>query len=194
VTSPAVCLRETAEATARLVRRALAAGASHVLVDTSGLVEGRFGVALKRLKIERVAPDVLLVLQAREECEPILRALPAAAAPAVVRLPAAVTAPRSAVARRRAREEALAAHLAGARPVTLDLARVPARLALPRRGLSVLDAAGALVGLDDREGRTLGLGWISAIDTATAQVTVQTRVDASRIAALAIGRERYRAA
>jgi polynucleotide 5'-hydroxyl-kinase GRC3/NOL9 len=48
-TSPARCMRETAEATARLVRRALDLGCDRVLVDTSGLVAGPFGVALKRL-------------------------------------------------------------------------------------------------------------------------------------------------
>ena len=194
VTSPATCLRETADAAARLVGRALAGRAAHVLVDTSGLVEGRFGQALKRLKIERVAPDVLLVLQAGDECEPILRALPASGGPAVVRLPAAPTMRRTATVRRRAREQALEAHLAGAVPVTLDLARVPARPALPRRGLTVIDAAGALVGLDDADGRTLGLGWISAIDTAKGRVTVETRVDGATIAGIVIGRERYRAA
>jgi polynucleotide 5'-hydroxyl-kinase GRC3/NOL9 len=194
VTSPATCLRETADATARLVRRALAAGAAHVLVDTSGLVDGRFGQALKRLKLERVAPDALLILQTRDECEPILRALPAAGGPSVVRLPAAPTARRTATMRRRAREAALQAHLAGAVPVTLDLARVAARPALPRRGLTVIDAAGVLVGLDDPQGRTLGLGWISAIDAGQARVTVETRVDVGRVAAVVIGRERYRAA
>ena len=193
VTSPAICLRETADATARLVQRALGGRAAHVLVDTSGLVEGRFGEALKRLKIERVAPDVLLVLQRKDECEPILRALPASAGPAVVRLPAAPTARRTPTARRHAREQALQAHLAGAAPVTLDLARVTARPALPRRGLTVIDAAGALVGLDDADGRTLGLGWISAIDAAKGRVTVETRVDGARVAGVAIGRERYRA-
>ena len=134
------------------------------------------------------------MLQARDECEPILRALPAAGGPVVVRLPAAPTARRSPAVRRRAREQALHSHLAVATAVTLDLARVPARPALPGRGLAVIDAAGALVGLDDPEGRTLGLGWISAIDAARARVTVETRVDAARVAAVAIGRERYRAA
>jgi polynucleotide 5'-hydroxyl-kinase GRC3/NOL9 len=190
VTSPVTCLGETADATARQVRRALDAGCARVLVDTSGLVQGGLGVALKRLKIARVAPDVLLVLQAADECEAILRALPRPA-PAVVRLPAAPAARRSAAARRRARQRALDAHLAGAVTVTLDLARVPARPALPGRGPATIDAAGALVGLDARDGRTLGLGWISALDGG--RLTVQTPVDAGRVAAVAIGRERYRA-
>jgi polynucleotide 5'-hydroxyl-kinase GRC3/NOL9 len=194
VTSPATCPRETADATARQVRRALAAGSAHVLVDTSGLVEGRFGLALKRLKIERVAPDVLLVLQRVDECEPILIALAGAPPPSIVRLPAAATARRSAAARRRARQRSLQTYLAGAVPVTLDLARVAARPAPAGRGLAVIGTAGALVGLDAGDGHTLGLGWISAVDVAKARLTVETGVDAARIAAVAIGRERYRAA
>lgn len=194
VTSPAACPRESAEAAGRLARRALDAGFARVLVDTAGLVEGRLGATLKWLEIERLAPDVLLVLQETDECEPILRALPGSGGPAVLRLLAARTTRRSAAVRRQARQQSLRAHLRGARPVTLDLGRVPARPALPGRGPAVVDAAGALVGLEDPRGATLGLGWISAVDPAGGWLTVQTAVDGGRVAAVAIGRERYRAA
>jgi polynucleotide 5'-hydroxyl-kinase GRC3/NOL9 len=248
VTSPARCMRETAEATARLVRRALELGHDRVLVDTSGLVEGHFGRALKRLKIDRVGPDVLVALQRTDEVEPLLSVYAEAGRPMIVRLPAApparrsaactmLTAPssssrsswdrrrsrpramraaicsvglvsprstcdsigaetpqRSAAARRHARQRALDAHLGGAVPVTLDLARIDARPAPAVRGLAVSEAEGALVGLDGGDGCTLGLGWVRAIDTANGRLTVQTRVAPDRIAAVAIGRERYRAA
>jgi polynucleotide 5'-hydroxyl-kinase GRC3/NOL9 len=194
VTSPATCPAATADATARQVARARAAGFGRVLVDTSGLVEGALGRALKRLKLERVAPDVLLVLQRAAECEPILTALRVGARPCVVRLPAAAPGRRTAAVRRHARQRSLEAHLAGAAPVTLDLAGVAVRLAPGTRGLTLSEAAGVLVALDDREGRTLGLGWISAIDLDAARLTVQTRVEGARVAAVVIGRERYRVA
>jgi polynucleotide 5'-hydroxyl-kinase GRC3/NOL9 len=193
VTSPATCLRETAEATARLVARALAEGCDRVLVDTSGLVQGDLGRALKRVKIDRVRPDVVIALERAGECEPILSAY-ASGPPTIVRLPAARTTPRSAASRRQQRMRALDAHLAGSAPVTLDLARVPARPVPTRRGLAVIDIAGVLVGLDDHDGRTRGLGWIRAIDARKARLTVETAVDGEAIAAVAIGRERYRAA
>jgi polynucleotide 5'-hydroxyl-kinase GRC3/NOL9 len=193
-TSPARCMRETAEATARLVRRGLESGCDRVLVDTSGLVEGPFGLALKRQKIDRVAPDVLLVLQRADECEPILRLYANRPRLRIVRLAVAATARRSAAARRLARHRALRAHLAGAVPVTLDLTRVPARAAPAMRGLTVVEVEGALVGLDDAHGRTLGLGWVTALDMTKARLTVDTRVDGRAIAAVAIGRESYRAA
>jgi len=194
VTSPATCMRETAEATGRLVQRALDIGCDRVLVNTSGLVEGRFGRALKRLKIDSVGPDVLVALQRAEECEPILRAYADAPRPLIVRLPAAPTTRRSATARRSARRRALDAHLAGAVQVTLDLTRVAARPAPAGHGLAVIDVEGTLVGLQTRDGCTLGLGWVRAIDAAKAQLTVDTRVDGGSIAAVALGRERYRAA
>jgi polynucleotide 5'-hydroxyl-kinase GRC3/NOL9 len=191
VTSPAACPAATADATARQVARARAAGFERVLVDTSGLVEGALGRALKRLKLERVAPDALLVLQRTAECEPILSALPPRVRPRVVRLPAAAPGRRTPAVRRHARRRSLDAHLAGAAPLTLDLADVTVRPAPGARGLTLPEAAGALVALADHEGRTLGLGWISAIDLDAAQLTVQTGVDGARVAAVMVGRERY---
>lgn len=194
VTSPATCMQQTADATGRLVRRALAAGCDRVLVDTSGLVDGPFGRALKRLKIDRVTPDVLVALQRGAECEPILHAYADRPRPSIVRLPAAPTRRRTAAARRQARQRALEAHLAGAVPVTLDLAQLSARPALAKRGLAVIEVEGALVGLQAGDGATLGLGWVRTLDAATARLTVETRVDGRRVVGVAIGLERYRAA
>ena len=189
VTSPARCMRETAESTARLVRHAQAIGCTRVLVDTSGLVGGGFGHALKRRKIDAVRPDVLIALQRADECEPILRTDAGARGPAIVRLPAPVTTRRSPAVRGQARRRALEAHLAGAVAVTLDLTRVAARPAPAARGLALADAEGVLVGLDGRDEGTLGLGWVRAVDAPRARLTVETAVAEARIAAVVIGRE-----
>ena len=192
LTSPARCMRETGDATARLVARAFDEGCARVLVDTSGLVEGHFGLALKRIKIDRVHPDLLIALQRSAECEPILQRYEGG--PAILRLPAATAARRSQAERRRRRQRALDRHLAGAKPVGLDLTRVAARPAPAAGGLAVIDVLGTLVGLDDHAGHTRGLGWVSALDVETARLTVDTAVDAGGITAVAIGRERYRVA
>jgi polynucleotide 5'-hydroxyl-kinase GRC3/NOL9 len=191
-TSPARCLRETAEAAARLVRRALELGCDRVVVDTSGLVAGPFGLALKRLKIDRVAPDVLVVLQRADECEPILDATVGTPGRATIRLAAATTARRSPAARRQTRWRALQAHLAGSAEVSLDLTRIAVRAAPAARGLNL--AEGVLVALDGPDGRTLGLGWVRGADATPARLVVQTAVDPVKIRAVAIGRERYVAA
>src|SRR5439155_1738529 len=107
-TSPVRYIRETAEATGRLVRRALDAGFERVLVDTGGLVEGPLGLALKRAKVRAADPDLVLVLQRREESEPIARALESAARPRVLRLaPSPAVVRRTATRRREHREPAL---------------------------------------------------------------------------------------
>src|SRR5262249_62379471 len=125
-------------------------------------------------------------------CEPIL-ALNEDRIP-VVRLPAATAGRRSQAERRRHRQRALDAHLAGAAPVALDVTRVAVRPAPSARGLAVVEVIGTLVGLDDRAGRTRGLGWVSGLDVGSGRLTVQTAVDGEGIAAVAIGREHYRVA
>src|SRR5438093_11477658 len=121
-TPPVRYIRETAEATGRLVRRALSAGFERVLVDTGGLVEGPLGLALKRAKIRAVDPDLVLVLQRRDESEPIARALESGGTrPRVVRLPpSSAVVRRTATRRREHRERILRDYLA--RAATIELA------------------------------------------------------------------------
>jgi polynucleotide 5'-hydroxyl-kinase GRC3/NOL9 len=190
VTSPATCMPQTADATARLARRALARGCTRVLVNTSGLVEGPFGRALKRLKIERVAPDLLLVLERAAECEAIVGPYATGARPAVVRLGAAPTTRRSAAVRRESRQRGLQTHLAGASLGTLDLDRVAVRAVPSERDPLLLPLDGALVGLATDEGDVQGLGVVHALDLERACLTVRTRVDLDRVATVLIGRER----
>src|SRR5436190_3323022 len=135
-TSPVRYIRETADATGRLVRRALDAGFERVLVDTGGLVEGPLGLALKRAKIRAVDPDLVLVLQRRDESEPIARALESGGArPRVVRLaPSSAVVRRTATRRREHRERILRDYLARAATIELDTARIPLR---DRRGTAV---------------------------------------------------------
>ena len=127
-TSPRDHVAETVVATRRLTDRAIGLGVDRVLVDTSGLVHGEVGRALKQAKIDLVGPDLILCLQRDGECEAILLPYAHHGPPAVVRLsPAPTVRRRSAEERRQHRERSMAAYFAGARPVTLDLARVVLR-------------------------------------------------------------------
>ena len=56
----------------RLVDRALEGGADPVLIDTTGMVQGRAGFLLKQMKIELVRPTHLLVLEKEGEFNPLL--------------------------------------------------------------------------------------------------------------------------
>jgi polynucleotide 5'-hydroxyl-kinase GRC3/NOL9 len=191
VTSPARCVHETAEATARLAAHALRNGCDRLLVDTCGLVDGDVGRALKRSKVERVAPDLVIALQREDECEAMLGDCGASGRPAILRLPAAPTTPRSINARRRHRQQMLAEHLLGATPRVFDLAQLDIRTAPATRGLAVVDLSDVLVGLDGRDGWTLGVGRISAVDAARGRLTIDTALDPGRVSALVIGREKF---
>ena len=187
-TSPVRYIRETAEATGRLVRRALSGGFQRVLVDTGGLVEGPLGLALKRAKIRAVDPDLVLVLQRRDESEPIARALESAGArPRVVRLaPSPAVLRRTATRRREHRERILREYLARAAIIELDVARVPLK---DRRGAVVADVdAGRLLGVLGGAGETLGIARVRAWKPEEGRVVVETPVAADRIAMLVAGR------
>jgi polynucleotide 5'-kinase involved in rRNA processing len=187
-TSAARCLRETALATARLVDRARALGFERILVDTSGLVAGDFGRALKRLKIDAVRPDLLLLVQRAGECEHIVRAYEAAGSPVIARV-AALASPvrRTPAVRRLHRERALAAALAGAVDVEVAADRL---VTIAGESVSATpELVGTLVAVRGTEGAVRGLGWVKQVGERT--VTVATAVPAID-AAVVVGREKYR--
>jgi polynucleotide 5'-hydroxyl-kinase GRC3/NOL9 len=186
-TSPVRYIRETAEATGRLVRRALDAGFDRVLVDTGGLVEGPLGVALKRAKIRAADPDLVLVVQRRDESEPIARALEAAPRPRVVRLaPSPAVARRTATRRREHREKMLRDYFARGATIALPTVRVSLR---DRRGQALVDvAAGLLVGVLGTDGETLGIARVKAWEPDRGRIVIDTPVAADRIASLVAGR------
>jgi polynucleotide 5'-hydroxyl-kinase GRC3/NOL9 len=190
-TSPARHLRDTARATARLVERARALGFDRILIDTSGLVAGDFGRALKRLKIDAVQPDLLVLLQRGRECEHIAAAYEAAGVPVLARVPALPSpARRSPAVRRLHRERALAAALTGA----VDTAVAFEALAMPSgEAVSVTPAlVGRLVAVRGADGVVLGLGWVKDVRMEAREVTIATPVRADSAAAVTVGREQYR--
>ncbi|HEV8473457.1 MAG TPA: Clp1/GlmU family protein [Methylomirabilota bacterium] len=185
-TSPVRHIRETSDAAGRLVRRALAAGFERVIVDTGGLVQGGLGLALKRAKLRAVDPDVVLVVQRRDESEALARALEGAPRPAVIRIAASPAAVRRTPARRREhRSGALRAYFARAHTVAIDTARVPL---LARRGERLQDVAvDTLLGVRDETGETVGIARVRSIEGA-GRMRIETPVPADRIAALVPGR------
>jgi polynucleotide 5'-hydroxyl-kinase GRC3/NOL9 len=184
-TSPVRYIRETADATGRLVRRALAAGFTRVLVDTGGLVEGPLGLALKRAKIRAADPDLVLVLQRHAESEAVVRALEGAPRPAIMRLtPSPAVARRTATRRREHRDRALAAYFAGAATLTLDLERV--RLKPARRETAAAIGVGRLLGVLNATGETRGIARVRQLHAG--RLVVETPVASDQIVALESGR------
>ena len=187
VTSPGKRPWQVADATGRLVTLARSRF-PRVIVDTSGFVAGGFAAAVKQRKITAVDPDVVVVIQAADECEHLGRGLVARDRPRVVRLPAVRGGRRrTVVVRRQHRDAALARYFAEATPVTLDTARVALQSVA---GAPVaLDALvpGTLVALRDADDRTLGLGVILAADAARGTFLVKTSAARGDIARVTLG-------
>jgi polynucleotide 5'-hydroxyl-kinase GRC3/NOL9 len=186
-TSPGRRPWRTAEAVGRVSARARAAF-DRVIVDTSGFVEGAVAGDVKARKIAAVDPDVIVVIQHRDESEAIVRNLAGRARPRVVRLPAIRgIRPRSPAVRRRHRDAALARHLEGACPAVLEVARVAVRAlageTLPLERVAV----GAVAAVHAATGETLALGIVDAIDAVAGTLTVRTTRAAADIAAITVG-------
>lgn len=250
-TSPQGHVLPTVIGAKRMVDKALALGCDRVLVDTSGLVQGELGRALKQYKIELIDPDLVCCLQRGDECEPILRPYSTSRRPVILRLaPGPVVRKRSQEERRQHRERRLQAYFLGARTLHLDLGRVvlkrPALFAgqplaggqleelsgllnemvlwAERRGSELLlvtpdplkevqvrqiakrfddalivsysldDFQGALAGLDNADRETVGLGVVRSVDFDKQVLVIETTVPESSIAAVAIGRQKFRPA
>jgi polynucleotide 5'-hydroxyl-kinase GRC3/NOL9 len=183
-TSPVRHIGHTAEATGRLVRRAVAAQFDHVLIDTGGLVQGALGLALKRAKVAAVEPDLVLVIQRAAEAEPLLAALAGRARAPVVRVPAAPGARRRTQTERRLhREAALEAYMRAARALVLPPSSVEWRGAVETRPPL---ARGLLVGFYDPAGEALGVGAVESVEGE--RVTIVTPVEPARIGRVVAGR------
>jgi polynucleotide 5'-hydroxyl-kinase GRC3/NOL9 len=184
-TSPALCFDAAVAGTRAMTERARAA-CDRVLVDTSGLVAGDLGLALKRAKLAALTPDLVVCLQRTGECEHILARYPDGDRPTVLRLAASSQArSRPTAARRAHRQHALACHLAAARRVEIPLSCVHAG----SDNGDVVEAT--LVGVEDATGETLGLGRVIRVDRAAKVLTIETPVEPARIVGVRVGRARY---
>ena len=186
-TSPVRRIGRTADATGRLVRRALGAGFAHVIVDTGGLVDGALGLALKRAKLRAVDPDLLIVVQRRDESEPLIRALGDGERPALVRVAASPAATRRTQTQRRGhRDRALEEYLRGAASIRVPAERVH-HVGGPRGTPPIPIVEGLLVGVYGEDGETLGIGHVQSVE-ADGRIVVQTPVAPTRIARVVPGR------
>lgn len=190
-TSPARAVRRTAAAAGALVERARAAGFDRILVDTSGLVGGPFGRWLKRVKMDLVRPDVVVVVERDHETDTVARDAALRPGVRVLRVRAAPQARRRRQEERRLhRRRTLAAYFTGAPVLRLGAGTVAMRrLDAAEAPAPGPDDVGRLVGLHDRAGETRGVGWLVECDAAG--LSVATPVAADAIATVTIGRERY---
>lgn len=136
--------------------------AAVTLVDTTGLVDGELGRALKLAKIRAVTPELVVGVAAGEELEPILSQ---AAPPEVVRLaPSPLVKRRSPEVRVRYRHARLAAHFHGAGERILATHRsLFMHHGVPVHPSFALPEPGTVVGLN-HNGVTRALGIVAEAD------------------------------
>jgi polynucleotide 5'-hydroxyl-kinase GRC3/NOL9 len=196
-TSPQGHVRATLTATRQMVDRAFGEGLDRVVVDTCGLIDGPLGRIYKQGQVDRLDPDLVVVVQRREECEPIVRPYDERERPEIVRMPAGEhVRRRTPVERRRHRMAALDRYFQGAGRQRLALPDLRLRIMTDQSCPAPLDARddleSQLVGLDDAEGATLGLGAIRGVDVIDRVVLVDTPVADDRVAGLRVGRDALR--
>ncbi len=197
-TSPQGHVRATLTATRQMVDRAFAQGLDRVIVDTDGLIDGPLGRILKHGQIDGLNPDLVIVLQQRGECEPILRSYDERGRPEILCLAAGPhVRRRTPTERRRHRSDALNRYFQDARPLRLLLPRLRLSVTTDRSCPAAVDARddleSRLVGLDDAEGATLGLGAIREVDVIDRAVVVDTPVrDDGRVVGLRVGQQALR--
>jgi polynucleotide 5'-hydroxyl-kinase GRC3/NOL9 len=118
-TSPVGHLLQCATATCRVAQKASAAAAL-VIVDTTGLVHGSIGRALKSVKVDLLHPWIVIALQREGELEALLAPYRHRSEPVVERLEVAAAVVSKTTEERRARRQRRFAHyFRGAR--TLEL-------------------------------------------------------------------------
>jgi polynucleotide 5'-hydroxyl-kinase GRC3/NOL9 len=164
-----------------LKRRSRQLGAAGIVVDSSGLVAPHHGgVALKQWKIALLRPQVIVAIAHRDELRPILG--PLFREPRItvqVLRPAAQVRRRSPEERRERRAFQLRHYFAAARPLTINVSRLPVYAAENVSGQRLL-------ALQDRFGFTAALGVLTARDGPTWQLLTPLG-DVRQVASLRVG-------
>jgi polynucleotide 5'-kinase involved in rRNA processing len=176
--SPANHLLPTAVGIKRLTHKALEAGTQMVVVDTSGLVAGELGFALKFYKIELLCPRHIVAIQKTDEVEHILKGVHGRKAMEVHRLaPSPGVQVRSPEIRRAYRKRRFAEYFSGSSLRTVSLNEVeficPGLPLIPVEEIAKR-FQGTVLGLIDEEYLTRGLGILSGLDLERNEVAFTT--------------------
>ncbi|NOX60972.1 MAG: hypothetical protein GXP42_03355 [Chloroflexi bacterium] len=170
-------------AAARLAAAVRKAGATHIIYDTSGLVDpASGGLALKWAKIDLLQPVAIFALQRERELEPLLAPLRRTGRARIIELPASpYVRPRDMRARRAHRARQFARYFASARSQTLHYRHLAI---FPKPDFRFQQ----LVALESKAGFVLGLGVVQRVDLAERRLTLITPLTSfARVAALRLG-------
>jgi polynucleotide 5'-hydroxyl-kinase GRC3/NOL9 len=167
-----------------MVDQAIAMGSEAVLVDTTGLVLGEVGRELKQRKIDLLSPDFILALQNGNELEPILEPYQENRSFKIYRLlPSDRVRPRSKEERRLYRKRKFERYFSGSRSkdLTLEGIGLDGKTAAANGSPLSLDRAlhvqGLLVGLNDADEGTLGLGMLESFMEGNGVLKITTPIE-----------------
>lgn len=119
--SPVGHLLPSVTGTRKMVDKARESGFQRILIDTTGLIHGALGEALKGHKAELVGPDLIVVLQREQECAHLIRRIRTVASGTVAVLrPADHVRTRSFAERKDFRERSLQAYFSRSTEIRLD--------------------------------------------------------------------------
>lgn len=159
-TSPFGHLLQSIVGTKHLIEKALAAGAQLIVIDTSGLITGAMGQALKYHEVQVAECDHIVALQRSTELDYILRSLSRYEKPFLYNLSVPIEAKRiSPEVRTRVRKKRFQSYFQGARILSLridHLSVYPPIVDLVRRR----DFLNLAVALKDEKNETRGIGII----------------------------------
>ena len=178
--SPAGNLLPVVVGTRLMADMALAA-CEKVFVDTTGLIAGGAGTALKQMKIDLLRPDLIVALERDDELGHILGAYSFHELPGIIRLPVAPEARATSPSKRaRFRRERYRVYFEspGAADREFSLDRVALRFT---RGEATGPAGleGRLASLRGHWNDDLALGVIKAVDARAGTMLVRTRLAAT---------------
>lgn len=189
ISSPAYDVASVVEAGLRLEKGVPESGCETLLIDTSGMVEGRLAALLKRSKIRALRPDLVVILDRNGEALHIFGGPEEASYNEL-----AVVRPDPG-ARRRSKEERAAyrcerflLYFRSSRELEVSLDQMVISTTSPRlasftHGLQ----KGRLLGLNDAEGSTLALARVLDVDGARVRLLTPYRGEERHIASLAVG-------
>ncbi len=157
-TSPFGHILQSVVGTKRMVEEALSFNPFLVIVDTSGLVTGAFGQALKYYKAQAINPDHVVSLQRGNELREILYTLSKSGEWKLHNLPVSSKAKHiSPLIRAGVRRERFRRYFGRSNSFSLNLAGISLYPPLPDF-LDRADLKNILVSLKNRQGRVLGIG------------------------------------
>lgn len=175
---------------AKLMAEKAASSCSKVIIDTSGLIAEPAGRLLKQYKIDALAPDIVLALEAAHELQPILSPFRFVVSPKIFfcAVHPAVTV-KSTATRSAYRYEQVRAYFAGARLIELPFEEVGIRFTREPARPGIAGFKNKIVSFRDERNKDIGLGVIEEVKVKEERFVVRTGIpEGRRFSAMVVGR------